>query len=94
MVAKDRKSINTLSTVITTYVDEKEQVRAFVTCGSAWSRSGTVKLSTAVLQQQVVLGLGDEPLAPLVLLHHIQRLNHIMEVVGADEGQPDVLEDL
>lgn len=64
------------------------------TCGSAWPRSGAIKLSATVLQQQVVLGLGDEPLAALGLLHHVQRLDHIVEVVGADERQPDMLEDL
>lgn len=28
-----------------------------LTCGPAWPRSGAVQFSTAVLQQQVVLGL-------------------------------------
>ena len=64
------------------------------TCGPARPRSGTVELSAAVLQQQVVLGLGDELLAGLVLLHHIQRLDHIVEVVRADERQADVFKDL
>ena len=64
------------------------------TCGSARSRPRAVQLSTAVLQQQVVLGLGDERLAGLVLLHHILRLDHVVEVVGADERQADMLEDL
>jgi len=64
------------------------------TCGPARPRSGAVELSTAVLQQQVVLGLRDEPLAGLILSHHIQRLDHVMEVVGADKGQADMLEHL
>lgn len=64
------------------------------TSGPARPRSRAVELSTPVLKQQIVLGLRDEPLADLALLHHIQRLNHIMEVIGADERQADVLQDL
>lgn len=60
----------------------------------ARSRSGAVELSTAVLQEQVVFGLRDELLAALILLHHFQRLDHIVEVVRADERKADVLQHL
>lgn len=49
----------------------KKHVCETFTCGPARSGSGTEQFSSTVLQQQVVLGLRDEPLTGLVLLHHV-----------------------
>ena len=41
------------------------------------------------------LGLRDEPLTALLILHHLlQSLNHSVEVGGSDERQTDVLQHL
>ena len=64
------------------------------TCGAAGPGPRAVQLPATVLEQQVVFGLGDESLAALLLPHHVQGLNDVVQVVGADEGQADVLQHL
>lgn len=64
------------------------------THGPAWSSTGAVQLSSTVLKQKVVFGFGDQFLALPRLFHYIQRLDHVVDVIGADQRQSDVFKNL
>ena len=63
---------------------EGRQVREG-TSAPTWSRSATA------LHKMWVLGFSDQLLTGPGLLHHIQRLDHIAEVRGAEKRQTDLL---